>query len=130
MEWREFRLDGMLPEDHAARLVWAYVESLDLSEFYGQIWAVEGHVGRDPIDPKILVALWLYATIDGVGSARRLDRLCREQIAYQWLCGGVSVNYHTLSDFRVKHVAFLDGLLTQSVTTLLHQGLIALNRLA
>ena len=130
MEWREFSLDRMLPEDHTARLVWAYVESLDLSEFYGQIRAVEGHVGRDPIDPKILVALWLYATIDGVGSARRLDRLCREQIAYQWLCGGVSVNYHTLSDFRVKHVAFLDGLLTQSVTTLLHQGLIELNRLA
>ncbi len=130
IEWRPLSLDQMLPADHTARLVWAYVESLDLSELYQQIQAVEGHVGRDPIDPKILVALWLYATIDGVGRARRLDRLCTEHIAYLWLCGGVSVNYHTLSDFRVQHVEFLDRLLTQSVAALLHQGLIELNRLA
>ncbi len=130
IEWRPLSLDQMLPDDHPARLVWAYVESLDLSELYQAIRAIEGHVGRDPIDPKILVALWLYATIDGVGSARRLARLCTEHIAYQWLCGGVSVNYHTLSDFRVGHVEFLDRLLTQSVSTLLHQGLIALNRVA
>jgi transposase len=130
MEWKPMSLDQLLTDDHPARLVWAYVESLDLSELYQAIRAVEGHVGRDPIDPKILVALWLYATIDGVGSARRLDRLCKEHVAYQWLCGGVSVNYHTLSDFRVEHVEFLDRLLTQSVATLLHQGLIELNRVA
>ena len=129
-EWRDFCLDELLPDDHTGRLVWAYVESLDLSELYQAIRAIEGHVGRDPIDPKILVALWLYATIDGVGSARRLDRLCKAHVVYQWICGGVSVNYHTLSDFRVRHVEFLDRLLTQSVSTLLHQGLIELNRLA
>ena len=129
-EWRDFCLDELLPDDHTGRLVWAYVESLDLSELYQAIRAIEGHVGRDPIDPKILVALWLYATIDGVGSARRLDRLCKAHVVYQWICGGVSVNYHTLSDFRVRHVEFLDRLLTQSVSRLLHQGLIELNRLA
>ena len=128
--WRPLSLDQMLPAEHTARQVWAYVESLDLSELYRQIRAVEGHVGRDPIDPKILVALWLFATTDGVGSARRLNRLCTEHFAYLWLCGDVSVNYHTLSDFRVQHVEFLDRLLTQSVATLLHQGLIALNRVA
>ena len=130
IEWRPLSLDQMLPAEHTARQVWAYVESLDLSELYRQIQAVEGHVGRDPIDPKILVALWLFATIDGVGSARRLDRLCTEHFAYLWLCGGVSVNYHTLSDFRVQHVEILDRLLTQSVAALLHQGLIELNRVA
>jgi len=130
IEWRPLSLDQMLPAAHPARQVWAYVESLDLSELYRQIRAVEGHVGRDPIDPKILVALWLFATVDGVGRARRLNRLCTEHFAYLWLCGGVSVNYHTLSDFRVQHVEILDRLLTQSVATLLHQGLIALNRVA
>lgn len=129
-EWRDFCLNDLLPEDHAARLVWAYVESLDLSELYRAIRAVEGHVGRDPMDPKILVSLWLYATVDGVGSARRLDRLCTQHVAYRWLCGGVSVNYHTLSDFRSNQVEFLDRFLTQSVSTLLHQGLIELNRVA
>ena len=106
---------SVIDENHTARLIWAYVEGL---------------VGRDPIDPKILLALWLYATIDGVGSARRLDRLCKEPFAYLWLCGDVKVNYHTLADFRVYHVETLDDLLRQSVRTLLHQGLIQLNRVA
>ena len=130
MEWRPLSLDQLLPEDHSARLVWAYVESLDLSELYEKIQAREHGPGRDPIDPKILLALWLLATIDGVGSARRLDRLCKEHLAYLWLAGGVSVNYHTLSDFRVEHLDVLDSLLTQSVATLLHQGLIELTRVA
>src|SRR4051794_6941834 len=103
MAWRALSLDQMLPADHQARVVWAYVESLDISPLYDQIRAVEGHVGRSPIDPKILVALWLYATIDGVSHARRLDRLCAEHVAYQWLCGEVTVNYHTLADFRIGH---------------------------
>lgn len=130
MEMRVLALEQLLPPEHMARVVWKFVEQLDLSELYGEIRAVEGHVGRDPIDPKILVALWLYATIDGVGSARRLDRLCEEHLAYQWLCGGVSVNYHSLSDFRVGHDQLLSRLLTGSVATLLHQGLIELTRVA
>src|SRR5215204_6520756 len=62
-------LEGLLPPGHAARLVWRFVEGLDLRGFYAQIKAREGGPGRPPIDPKILIALWLYATIDGVGSA-------------------------------------------------------------
>ena len=130
IQWQPIALDQMIEEDHTARLVWAYIEGLDLSALYDQIKAVEGHAGRDPIDPKILLALWLYATIDGVGSARRLGRLCKKHFDYLWLCGGVKVNYHTLSDFRVDHVEILDDLLTQSVSTLLHQGLIELSRVA
>ena len=123
-------LDQMLAEDHTVRLVWAYVDALDLTELYVKIRAVAGGAGRDPIDPQILLSLWLTATIDGIGSARRLDRLCEEQTPYRWLCGGVSVNYHTLADFRVDHGVFLDDLLTQSVAVLLHQGLVELTRVA
>ena len=123
-------LDQMLAEDHTVRLVWAYVDALDLTELYAKIRAVAGGAGRDPIDPQILLSLWLTATIDGIGSARRLDRLCEEQTPYRWLCGGVSVNYHTLADFRVDHGVFLDDLLTQSVAVLLHQGLVELTRVA
>ena len=121
---RMLSLDQMLAEEHTVRLVWAYVDALDLTELYAKIRAVAGGAGRDPIDPQILLSLWLMATIDGIGSARRLDRLCEEQLPYQWLCGEVSVNYHTLADFRVDHGEFLDGLLTQSVAVLLHQGLV------
>jgi transposase len=123
-------LDDLLSEDHQARLVWQYVEGLDLTRLYEQIKAIEGRAGRDPIDPKILMALWLYATLDGVGSARQLDKLCRDQVAYQWICGGVSVNYHTLADFRTDHVDLLDELLTASVATLMHQGLVTIKRVA
>lgn len=123
-------LEALLPPGHAARLVWRFVEGLDLQRFHATIRAREGRAGRPAIDPKILVALWLYATIDGVGSAREVDRLCYAHDAYRWLRGGVSVNYHTLSTFRVAHQAALDHLLTQSITVLLHKRVITLNRIA
>lgn len=123
-------LDSLLPEDHRARLVWEYVQGLDVGAWYEAIRAVEGTAGRNAIDPKILLALWLYATLDGVGSARQLARLCEDHVAYRWLCGGVSVNYHTLSDFRTAHPVFLDEVLTQTVATLMHEGLVTLHRVA
>lgn len=123
-------LEALLPPGHAARLVWRFVEGLDLSALYDAIRAREGGPGRPPIDPRILVALWLYATIDGVGSAREVDRLCVSHDAYRWLRGGVSVNYHTLSDVRVAHEAVLDQLLTQSIAALRHKGVVTLARVA
>lgn len=123
-------LEALLPPGHAARLVWRFVEGLDVAAFYAGIKAREGRAGRPAIDPQILIALWLYATIDGVGSARALDRLCVRHDAYRWIRGGVSVNYHTLSDFRVAHQAALDQLLTQSIATLRHRGIVTLARVA
>src|SRR5437867_2808081 len=89
VELRVVDLDRLVAEDHEVRAVWAFVEARNLGPLYATIRAVEGNVGRPPIDPKILVALWLYATLQGVGSARALDRLCESHVAYQWLCGGV-----------------------------------------
>lgn len=123
-------LETLLPPGHAARLVWRFVEGLDLSALYATIKAREGRAGRPAIDPKILIALWLYATIDGVGSAREVARLCSSHDAYRWLRGGVGVNHHTLSDFRVGHEAALDDLLTQSIATLRHRGIVTLARVA
>lgn len=130
VELRSVDLDGLLPADHRARLVWAFVEGLDLGPLYERIRATEGAPGRPPIDPAILTALWLYATLEGVGSARALDRLCAEHDAYRWLCGGVGVNYHTLADFRVDHEALFDQLLTDSVAALIADGLVSLKRVA
>jgi transposase len=130
MEWLPMALDDLIPKDHEARSVWEFVGKMNLSPLYARIAAVEGVPGRSPIDPKILMAIWLYATIDGVGSARRLDELCRHHHVYRWLCGGVSVNYHTLADFRTQHAELLSQLLTESVASLLSAGLIELNRVA
>ncbi|MCU0487026.1 MAG: IS1182 family transposase [Anaerolineales bacterium] len=123
-------LDDLLPADHIARLVWELVQGLDLHAFYDLIQSVEGEAGRPAIDPAILVSLWLLATVDGVGSARRLERLCQEQIGYSWIVGGVTVNYHTLADFRVQHEKELDELLIKHVTVLSEQGLVSLERTA
>lgn len=123
-------LETLLPPSHGARLVWRFVEGLDLAAFYAPIKAREGRAGRPPIDPKILIALWLYATIDGVGSAREVERLCAVHDAYRWLRGGVSVNHHALSDVRVDHEAALDDLLTQSIALLRHRGIVTLARVA
>jgi transposase len=128
--FRAAALDELIPPDHPARTVWEYVEGLDLSSLYQSIKAVEGNAGRPPIDPKILMALWLYATIDGVGSARQLDELGHHHAAYQWILGDVSINYHTLSDFRTAHGELLDQLLTRSVAALVAEGLVDLNRVA
>jgi transposase len=128
--FRAAPLDALIPLDHPARLVWDYVEGLDLAPLYDRIRAVDGGPGRAPIDPRILMALWLFATIEGIGSARHLDELCREHAAFQWLAGDVPTNYHTLSDFRTGHVALLDELLTKSVATLMAEGLVELNRVA
>jgi transposase len=130
MELRAVDLEGLLPMDHPARAVWEFVESLDLSSLYAQVQAVEGVAGRPAIDPRIFMALWLYATIEGVGSARALERLTHQHDAYRWILGGVSVNYHSLSDFRVQHAEFLDAVLTHSVAVLMDQGLVELKRVS
>ena len=123
-------LDGVLPEDHQARAIWAFVERLDLSALYASIQAVQGGPGRPASDPQVLLALWVYATVEGVGSARKLARLCQEHDAYRWLCGGVPVDYHLLSDFRGEHQEALDGLLTQIVASLMAEGLVTLQEVA
>ena len=130
LQWDMIDLEGLLASDHRARLVWRFVERLDLTPFYDQIKAREGEAGRPPADPAVLVALWLYATLEGVGSARELDRLTQRDVAYRWLCGGVPVNYHGLSDFRVGHGDLLDRLLSESVAALMAEGLVDLEEVA
>jgi transposase len=130
IEMRCESLDQRLDADHDARLVWKLVEGLDLSALYDQIDAVEGGAGRNASDPRVLFALWLYAAVDGVGSARELERLCEEHRAYEWLCGRVPVNYHMLADFRVQHGELLKQLQTESLAVLLAEGLITLETVA
>jgi len=130
VELRPMDLESVLPEGHRARLVWAWVERQDLSALYAAIKVREGGVGRSAIAPQILLALWLYATLQGVGSARQLSRLVMEHDAYRWISGGVQVNHHSLSDFRVAHGAGLDELLSTSVAALLSAGAVKLERVA
>jgi transposase len=128
--FRSAALDDLIPTEHTARAIWEYVVGLDLTVLFEPIKAVQRRPGRSPIDPRIWLALWLYATTRGVGSARQLDALCRTDIVSQWIVGDVSVNYQTISDFRTDHGDLLNDLLTKSVAVLLTEGLIDLERVA
>lgn len=127
---RPTEIDSLLPADHRARVIWEFTGGLDLSRLAAEIKAVEGHAGAPAIDPRILLAVWMYAISEGVGKARAVARLCVSHDAYRWILGGVTVNYHTLSDFRTQHEAAVDALLTESLGVLLHEGLVALGRVA
>lgn len=130
LEWIERDLDSTLAQDHPARAIWDVLERLDLRAFYARIQAVTDRPGHPATDPQVLLGLWVYATVEGVGSARHLDRLCREHDAYRWLRGGVPVNYHTLSDFRVQQLPAVDGQLTDIVGRLLYAGAVSLQQVA
>src|SRR6266852_2306368 len=130
IELRAMSLDSLIGADHPARLIWAYVLRLDLRELEDGIKAREGVPGHPAITPRLLLALWLYATSEGVVSARLLARLCERDDVYRWLCGGVGVNHRTLGEFRVDNGELLNRLLAQSVTALAAEGLIDLDMLA
>jgi transposase len=123
-------LDELIPVNHRARAFWTLLEKLDLSSFYEPIRAREGEAGRPALDPRVLCCLWLYATSEGIGSARHLARLCERDAPYRWICGGVHVGAHTLSDFRVGNEQALDTLLSELLAVLMHRGVVRLARVA
>lgn len=123
-------LDGLLEAEHPARAIWRVLEGLALGRFEESIKARAGSAGRDATDPRILLGLWLYGLSQGVSSARELARLSTLHAAYRWICGGVTVNYHMLSEFRSAQSAALDELMSQVLAVLMHKGLVKLYRVA
>ena len=130
VELRAVDLDRLIGAEHPARVIWGYVRKLDLSSLEQTVRAREHTPGQAPVSPQLLLALWLYATSEGIGSAREVERLEEMHHAYQWICGGVHVNHHSLSDFRVAHREALNDLFSQILGVLTHQGLVELKRVA
>jgi transposase len=130
MEIRTLSLDQLLPQQDEARMVWAVVSQLDLSQWLKQIKAVQGRAGAPATDPRILLGLWIYATLRAVDSARDLEKFTETCLPYQWLCGGVSVNHHLLSDFRSQQGDNWCKLLTQLVGSLVYEELVTLDSVA
>jgi transposase len=122
--------DDLVGANHPVRIVMSVVEKLDLERFHEPIKARAGQAGRDATDPQLLVALWLYACIRGIGSARELARRCEDSAAFRWLCGGVSVNHRLLSDFRTDHSEALDALFTQVIASLVDKDIVHVSRVS
>jgi transposase len=123
------RIDELIPEGHKVRLIWALVEKLDVEPLYQGVKSVEGHPGRPIIDPRILVALWLYATDEHIASAREVARRCVDCDPYKWICGGVEVSYHTLADFRVEHAEWLGQQVVANIAAMRAEGVVSLDTL-
>ncbi len=116
-------LEDLIPEDHRARDVWEFVCQMDFSKFLDEIKLPEGCGGPRTKDPRVLMALWLYATLENIHSARQIDRLCREHHAYIWICGGLPMNYHSLADFRTCGADKFRVLLQESIALIWQSGL-------
>ena len=130
LAWGRIDLDAQLPQDHPVRAIAAVIDRLDLSKLYARIDARDSNPGAPAIDPKLLLGLWVYATSDGENSAREIQRLTELHAAYRWLCGGVSLNHHTLSDFRSQSADVFDDLVTQVLALLMSHDLVDLTRVA
>jgi transposase len=123
-------LDDLIRPDHPVRTLWAVVETLDLTGFVQDLKVQAGQAGRPATDVRLLVAILLWAATQGVGSCRRMERLCREDNTYRWLCGGLSVNHHSLSDFRGDYEAAVDDLMTNVLAALMHKNLVKVHRIS
>ena len=127
--WGAIDMEKLIAEDHPARGIWAMVNQLDLTALEAKIKAIEGRAGQSSLDPRLLIALWIYGYSEGINSARELSRMCDYEPGCQWLTAMQSVNYHTLSDFRVDHKKELDRIFVQVLGLLSAEGLIEMKRI-
>lgn len=123
-------LESLIEEDHPVRLMWDFLSRLDLTAFYASIKVDLNQAGRPASDPQVLLGLWVYATVEGISSARRLAALSEEHDVYRWIRGGVPVDYHLLAEFRVTHQKEIDNLITQIIAVLLKEEIVELKRIS
>ena len=94
-------LRDWLADDHLVWTVLGSVEEMDLSAFYGA-YRADGH-GRPAYDPSMMVALLLYAYSQGNRSSRRIERECREDVAYRVIAANRVPDHSTIAEFRCRH---------------------------
>jgi transposase len=123
-------IDELVAQDPPVRTIWDAVCQMDLSGFIAPIKATEFTEGRSANDVRVMGGLWLWAAANNVARGRVLARLCERDLSFKWMCGGLSMNYHTLNDFRVAHQDALDGLFTATLGRLVHAGLVDVTRIS
>ncbi len=119
-------LEGAISSQHAVRVVWAFSQQVDLSALRSAMRQPAHVAGQPPPDARVLLALWLYACIEGVGNARAVERLTEADAGFRWLRGGVPLNHHVLSDFRWQTAVLVDRLLMRGIVSLWSEGLVSL----
>jgi hypothetical protein len=122
-----FMSNDVLNAAHPAKAVWSYVEQMDfghLREAIGE-WAE-----IEPTDLRVLMSLWLYACIEGVGSARQVALLSETHPGFRWLRRGQILNHQMLSDFRWDGAAIVDKHILHGLVSLWSEGLVSIASLS
>ena len=93
--------DSMVDPESTARLIDAFVDSLDLSKYGVKEISSEG---RPPYDPRSLYKLYIYGSDNGIKSSRKLAKSCKVNVEVKWMVGGVEPDYRTIADFRKDNI--------------------------
>ena len=113
LRWVELDLEHLIGADHPARAIWDWVGGLDLTPFEAGYASRQGSAGRPGWAPRVLIRIWIYASSQGIASARAVERRMGWEPGLRWLAADEVINHHTLSDFRVSEQERLQGLFTQ-----------------
>lgn len=120
-------LDEVLPADHPARYVGAFVDALDRGTWAELEVALEHEgPGGPPYHPRALLGVWLYGFMIGIRSNRKLERACRDQVPFMWLTGFQRPDHNSLWRFYRDHRPKMRELLKQTVHTAVAAGLVDL----
>ena len=120
-------LDELVPADHGARFVAAFVDRLDAEVWEELEIDLQGaRRGAAAYHPRALLSVWIYGFMTGVRSCRKLEAACRDQIPYMWLVGMQRPDHNTLWRFYKAHRDRMRTLLRRSVRTAVRAGLVEL----
>ena len=120
-------LEELVPADHPARYVAAFVDGLGRAGWAELGVAPEGEArGAPGYAPAALLGAWLYGFMTGVRSSRKLEAACRDQVPYLWLTGWQRPDHNTLWRFYQAHRAGMRVLLKRTVRTAIATGLVDL----
>ena len=94
-------LERLIPAEHLARAIDSLVKELPDTELLASNKSFEGQAGRPRTDPRMLVAIWVYAYSQGMGEAEAIAEEMKYEPALRWLAGNQTLSARTLSGFRV-----------------------------
>jgi transposase len=117
-----------LPAGHLAWYLLDVVERLDLAAFYGE-YRADGS-GRPAHDPRMMVALLLYAYCVGERSSRRIERRCVEDVAFRVIAANRAPDHTTISRFRQRHAERLAELFVQVLVLCQKAGMVKVGTVA
>lgn len=120
-------LEELIPGDHPARFVAAFVDQLDRGSWGAMDIAVDGEpLGAPAYDPRGLLCVWLYGFMTGTRSCRKLEAACRDQVPYLWLTSWEHPDHNTLWRFYQAHRRQMRVLFKRTVKTAVRMGLVDL----